>query len=289
MVNVIDGSLVRTLIAQQFPELSHLPVRPVRKQGHDNRTFRLGDELSVRLPSSPSYADAVEKEATALATLRNLSVQTPEIVALGEPSDDYPLPWSIRRWLPGTTWEEADVLDRVGLAKALGELLVELRSLPADVGLYAGRHSFFRGCHPSVYGDEVATSLSLLKGKAEAERCLKIWQEGMRSVWTDLPVWFHGDLAVGNVLMTGEKVSALIDFGACGVGDPACDYAIAWTYFDADERQHFRASIEVDEGTWRRAKSWALWKALASLAGSSAPDTNGIQARALGEILRDET
>lgn len=286
----IDRSLVHKLIAQQFPDLSDLLVSPIKKQGHDNRTFRLGDELTVRLPSQPSYADAVQKEATALAALKHrLSVETPEVVALGEPSDDYPLPWSIRRWLEGTTWEETQVLDRHALAKALGTILVELRSIPIDIDLYAGKHSFYRGCHPSVYGDEVVKSLNILNDQTRTRRCLDTWQKGMESVWAEDPVWFHGDIAVGNVLMTGEKVSALIDFGTCGVGDPACDFAIAWTYFNADERQHFRDAIKVDDGTWYRAKAWALWKALVSLTGLSGPDTDGIQARALSEILCDET
>lgn len=285
----IDGSLVQKLIAQQFPDLSELPVSPIKKQGYDNRTFRLGDELTVRLPSQPSYADAVQKEATALAAMKHrLSVETPEVFALGEPSDDYPLPWSIRHWLDGTTWEETQVLDRHALAKALGTILVELRSIPVDIDLYAGKHSFYRGCHPSVYGDEVVKSLNILNDQTKTKRCLNIWQKGMTSVWAEGPVWFHGDVAVGNVLMINEKVSALIDFGLCGAGDPACDFAIAWTYFNAGERRHFKDAIKVDDGTWYRAKAWALWKALVSLTGLSGPDTDGIQARALREILCDE-
>lgn len=286
----IDKSLVQKLIAQQFPDLSELPVSPIKKQGHDNRTFRLGDELTIRLPSQPSYADAVQKEATALAALKNrLSVETPAVFAMGEPSDDYPLPWSIRRWIEGITWEETNIPDKCALADALGTILVELRSIPVDIDLYAGKHSFYRGCHPSVYGDEVVKSLNILNDPAKTQQCLNIWQKGMASVWAEGPVWFHGDVAVGNVLMVGGKVSALIDFGTCGVGDPACDFAIAWTYFGADERHQFREAIKVDDGTWYRARAWALWKALVCLTGLSGPDTNGIQARALSEILREVT
>ncbi len=286
----IDGSMVQKLIAQQFPYLSDLPVKPIKKQGHDNRTFRLGDELSVRLPSQPSYADAVQKEATALGALDGrLSVDIPEVFALGEPSNEYPLPWSIRRWLAGTTWEDTQVLDRCSLARSFGAILVELRSIPADINLSAGKHSFYRGCHPSVYGDEVVNSLRKMGDQTKTKLCLEIWQKGTESVWTNDPVWFHGDVAVGNVLMAGEKVSALIDFGTCGVGDPACDFAIAWTFFDVSERQHFRDAIKVDDGTWRRAKAWALWKALVSLTGLSVPDTEGVQSRALDQILSDET
>lgn len=225
---VINDSLVRRLVAQQFPHLGDLSVRPIKKQGWDNRTFRLGDELSVRLPSERSYAAAVKTEAIALSALNSsLSVVIPEVIALGEPSEDYPLPWSIRRWIVGKTLEDTHVLDQCSLARTLGTILVELRSAPVNIDLLAGKHSFYRGCHPSVYGDEVVKSLNILNGQIDTKRCLDIWQSGMISVWSADPVWFHGDIAVGNILMAGESVKALIDFGTCGVGDPACDFAIA--------------------------------------------------------------
>ncbi|MBH1973722.1 MAG: aminoglycoside phosphotransferase family protein [Rhodobacteraceae bacterium] len=284
----IDASLVKRLIARQFPHLGDLPVGPVAKQGWDNRTFRLGESLTVRLPVGPAYAAAVKKEAVALAALKpHLSVALPDVVALGEPTDDYPLPWSIRRWIEGETLESAGPEDRCAFAKRLGAVLVELRSAPAKMELIAGEHSFFRGCHPSVYGGGVVESLQILAGRVDVERCFEIWQSGITSAWAKEPVWFHGDVAAGNLLMSEGNLCALIDFGTCGVGDPACDFAIAWTYFDAKERHVFREAINVDDGTWSRAKSWALWKALVSLAGLSSPDTNGFQARALREILSE--
>ncbi len=283
---VIDAPLVARLIAQQFPHLRDLPVAAVKNQGWDNRTFRLGDTLSVRLPSDASYAAAVQKESVALDALATcLSVAIPAIVAIGEPSGDYPLPWSIRRWIPGTTLEATQVTDRSALARALGAVLVALRAAPPVDALRAGKHSFFRGCHPGVYGDEVVQSLDILKDQIDTRRCLDIWQNGIASHWEADPVWFHGDMAVGNILMSGDRISALIDFGTCGIGDPACDFAIAWTCFDAGSRPHFKDAIRVDDGTWQRAKAWALWKALVSLAGLSSPDADGLQARALAALL----
>lgn len=286
----IDCSLVQSLIERQFPDLCSLAVVPIEKQGHDNRTFRLGEELTVRLPSHPSYADAVQKEATALDALDGqLSVEIPKIFGLGKPSQEYQLPWSIRHWLGGETWENTKVLDNSSLARNFGEILVELRSIPADISLSAGKHSFYRGCHPSAYGDEVIESLRRMGDPTKSKQCMKIWQRGMASAWSNAPVWFHGDMAVGNVLMKGDKVSALIDFGTCGVGDPACDFTIAWTYFDASTRQHFRKAAKIDDDTWHRAKAWALWKALVSINGLSGPDTDGVQARALGEVIDDDS
>ncbi|MEP5151499.1 aminoglycoside phosphotransferase family protein [Planktotalea sp.] len=281
----INTSLVRRLIDAQFPEYTHLPIRAVPEQGNDNRTFRLGDQHSIRLPSNSSYASAVAKEATALKSIKPVfSLDVPDVVAMGQPSEDYPLPWSIRRWIDGVTWQTTEVKDKRALAKSLGGILKELRAIPTLPTLFAGQHSFYRGCHPSAYSDEVIKSLGILNDTELTQQCLRIWQRGLTTVWTHDPVWFHGDIAVGNVLMNEQNITALIDFGTCGVGDPACDYAIAWTYFDAETRAHFREAIEIDDGTWQRAKAWALWKALVSLTGLSAPDTHGIQKRALKEI-----
>lgn len=284
----IDKTLVKKLVSQHFPHLSKLPVEPIEKQGWDNKTFRLGDDLTVRLPSAQAYAAAVQKEATALRKLGPcLSVSIPEVVGLGEPCPEYPLPWSIRRWIAGQTLQDADVLDRKALASALGSVLVELRAVSSEDGMPAGKHSFFRGSHPSVYNHEVAQSLDRLGDRIDTPLCNDIWQESINSDWSDRPVWFHGDVAAGNILVNDGLLSSLIDFGTCGIGDPACDFVMAWTYFNVDERLIFRESVKVDDETWQRAKAWALWKALVCLSGLSNPDIDGTQARALNEIQNE--
>ncbi|PVB61342.1 aminoglycoside phosphotransferase family protein [Labrenzia sp. 011] len=285
----IDERLVARLIRRQFPHFSHLPIAPVSKQGWDNRTFRLGDRLSVRLPSHASYAEAVEKEANVLATLgKDLSVDVPEVVAIGAPSEEFPLPWSVRRWIKGDTLADTAGVDQRSLAISLGKCLAELRSIPSGNGPYAGRHSFYRGCHPSVYGDEVQKSLESLEGKVDASLCRAIWQRSVSSAWKGKPVWFHGDVAIGNILADNSTVTALIDFGTCGVGDPACDFVMAWTYFGVKDRRFFRSACAIDENTWQRARGWALWKALACLSGLSGPDLDGIQVRTLQTLCEEE-
>ncbi|POF30024.1 aminoglycoside phosphotransferase family protein [Roseibium marinum] len=285
----IDEHTVAQLIHQQFPHLSRLPIAQVKKQGWDNRTFKLGDALSVRLPSNASYADAVRKEADVLMTLaKHLRVEVPEVVAVGAPSEEFPLPWSIRRWVEGDTLENTQGVEQDAFAISLGNTLADLRAIKTSRGPYAGRHSFFRGCHPSVYGDEVQKSLEILESKVDAARCLDIWQRCITSAWKDKPVWFHGDVAVGNIIVENSTVKALIDFGTCGIGDPACDFAMAWTYFDVESRGIFRSACAIDGDTWQRARGWALWKALVCLSGLSNPDTDGTQARALQEICDEE-
>jgi aminoglycoside phosphotransferase (APT) family kinase protein len=281
-------AIVEALIADQFPHWAHLPVTPVPRQGWDNRTFRLGTDLSVRLPSAAAYVAAVAKEDQCLPALAaHLPLPVPEPVAIGRPSEAYPHPWSVRRWLEGETLLDAPDVDRGRLADDLGKILTILRAVPAAGGPAAGQHSFYRGCHPSAYADQVQRSLRLLEGAVDTEACQAVWDAGMRSVWARGPVWFHGDIAPGNLLTTDGVLSALIDFGTCGVGDPACDLQIAWTYFTGDERRRFRAAAGLDDATWARARAWTLWKALIMIAGISGTDDDGAQARNLAAVLAD--
>jgi len=205
-------------------------------------------------------------------------------VALGKPGRGYPFPWSVRRWLAGDTVDESTGVDRVQLAIDLGNLLRALMSLPVDAGTAAGRHSFYRGSHPSAYSDEVQAALVQLDGEVDTEHCRSVWLAATTRAWGSPPVWFHGDVAVGNLLVSDNRLSAMIDFGTCGVGDPACDLVMAWTYFEGDSRETFRDAVGLDMATWQRARGWALWKALVTLSGGSGPGSDDSW-RVLDEVL----
>lgn len=277
------AAVVRALVADQFPQWADLSVTPVARQGNDNRTFRLGPDLAVRMPAGPGYAAAVEKEDRALPLLaRCVAVAVPEVVATGRPGAGYPHPWSVRRWLPGAVLADAGPVDDEQLGSDLGRFLRELRSAPAHDGPPAGAHSYGRGLHPRTYGDEVHEALRRLGGTVDRARCTAIWREAAVSAWAGDPVWFHGDLAPANLLVTGGRLSAVIDFGTCGVGDPACDLVIAWTWLGDAGRSAFRTAVDLDEDTWARARGWALWKALITQPGSPLHDE---QQRALHQLL----
>lgn len=280
----INTALVTTLIGEQFPQWAGLPITPVEPQGWDNRTFRLGEQLCVRLPSASHYAAAIAKEDTVLPLLAAaLPLPVPEPVATGAPGPTFPFPWSVRRWLQGTTLDVADDVDHVSLARDLAAFLNALRATPTEQGPAAGRQSFFRGCHPSVYSDEVDRALNMLAGRVDVQRCRQIWLEAITTVWAAPPVWSHGDLDVGNVLVRDGRISAVIDFGCCAVGDPACDLAMAWTFFSDPARHVFHESLDLDAHTWRRARGWVLWKALITLANT--PEGADPHQRHLAEVL----
>ncbi|SCG38996.1 Predicted kinase, aminoglycoside phosphotransferase (APT) family [Micromonospora humi] len=280
----IDETLVRTLVAEQFPRWAHLPVTAVARQGWDNRTFHLGDELLVRLPSAEGYVPGIAKEDHCLPILaRHLPLPVPEPVATGAPGAGYPYPWSVRRWLPGDTLAATRDLDRAAVARDLGGLLAALRRVPSVGGPAAGRHSAFRGCHPSVYGDEVEQALAVLGDRVDTAACRAVWARALTSAWPHAPVWFHGDVSAGNLLVADGRLTAVIDFGQCGVGDPACDLVPAWTWCVGAERAVFSGAVGLPADTWRRARGWALWKALVSLARGPHVE----QARALAAVLDD--
>lgn len=283
----ITVELVRRLVDEQFPEWSDRPVTPVANQGNDNRTFRLGQDLTVRLPSAASYVAGIDKEDRFLPLLsEHVSVPVPAPVRAGHPTDEYPYPWSVRRWIVGETPDHDPDLDRAGFAHDLGVFLRELRAVPADGGPVAGLHSFYRGCHPSVYGDQVQAVLNELAGKVDVDACQAIWRDATRSAWPNEPVWVHGDVAVGNLLTAKGRLSAVIDFGTCCVGDPACDLVIAWTYLTGREREIFRESAGLSADTWARARGWALWKALITVTDPSNAHVES-QTNALAQLLAE--
>lgn len=280
---VIDAELVTTLIAEQFPQWSDLPVTQVVPGGWDNRTFRLGDELSVRLPSNESYVLQVEKEQRWLPVLaRQLSVPVPVPVGSGRPSERFPFPWSVYRWLPGHV-ASADLIARdATFAAGLARFLVELQRADASDGPVPGAHNFFRGDSPAVYDEETRQAISALGGTIDAAVVTEVWDAALSTRWDAAPVWFHGDVSEGNLLVEGGRLAAVIDFGTSGIGDPACDLVIALTTFRGEAREAFRAERGLDEATWARARGWAIWKALivaAGMAGSHSPESEALKAR----------
>ena len=261
----ITESLVQQLIAQQFPAWSDKSIRLVECSGWDNRTFHLGDDMLVRLPSAAGYAAQVEKEQQWLPYFENkLPLNIPAPLAMGQASGLYPWPWSVYRWLPGSSINTLprEQIDLNKIALTLADFLNAFQRIDPSSGPQAGAHNYYRGAHPSVYGDEAIESINQLLQGGEQKAALEIWGAAMDSSWQGKGVWVHGDISSGNLLVDNGKLSAVIDFGCLGVGDPACDLMIAWTLFDAPVRETFKTHLDLDNDTWRRGKAWALWKCL---------------------------
>lgn len=258
----ITVDLVKKLIFEQFPQWSHLEIKPVKNSGHDNRTFHLGDDLTIRLPSGKEYEPQIQKEAKWLPVLaQHLSLPITAPVAKGKPTPEYPLAWSINRWLVGETVTHTNV-DLQKFAIELARFLKELEAINAENGPQAGAHNFYRGGDLAVYIEEFEQALTQLPAGPQRNHYQDIWTTALATKWEKKTVWVHGDIAVGNLLVNDGHLSGVIDFGILGTGDPACDLVMAWTFFDSKSRKAFKEEMGLDDTTWQRGKAWALWKAL---------------------------
>ncbi|WP_328943282.1 aminoglycoside phosphotransferase family protein [Streptomyces sp. NBC_00250] len=254
----IDTALVERLVAAQFPEWAGLPLRAVASAGTDNAMFRLGDDLVVRLPRVPYAARQVEREQRWLPLLGpHLPLDVPVPVGRAGESAEFPLPWSVYRWLDGDDTHNVPLADLAHAAAELGRFGAALRSLDASEGPAASRGgpvtAWEEGNLPRAIRDLGA------EGLVDAELATASWEAVLRlPQWDGAPVWIHGDLLPGNLLGREGRLSAVIDFGGVGAGDPACDMMPAWTLFTADTRPLFREAARVDDATWARGRGWAL-------------------------------
>jgi aminoglycoside phosphotransferase (APT) family kinase protein len=287
--DTITPQLVRRLVAAQFPQWADLPITPAMPQGWDNRTFRLGTDLSVRLPSAVGYTPQVEKEHRYLPRLQPLPLPIPVPIGMGAPGEGYPFPWSVYRWLPGETALTAPIADTVRFARDLAAFLRALQSVDATDGPPPGLHSAFRGGPLTTYDAETRRSILALHDEIDAKRATTVWEAALAATWLGQPVWFHGDVAVGNLLVEDGRLSAVIDWGCAGVGDPACDTVIAWTFFSGDSRAAFQDALPLDRATWARGRGWALWKALITLVGArhNAPDVANAARHVISDVLAE--
>ncbi|MCX4670603.1 aminoglycoside phosphotransferase family protein [Streptomyces sp. NBC_01381] len=305
----IDAALVKRLIAAQFPQWSELPVRPVEVDGWDNRTYRLGDAMTARLPTAAGYAPAVAKENRWLPRLApGLPVAVPPILAQGEPGEGYAFPWSVRGWLDGETAARDRIDGMERFAVSVAGFIRALQRCDAIGGPQAGAHSWWRGASPAHYDGETRRCLAALERRAERgagsdgvdtggvdtggvdiARATAVWDAALAAEWRGAPVWFHGDIASGNLLVADGRLTAVIDFGTAGVGDPACDLVIAWGMFSGDSREAFRQAVGQDDDTWARARGWSLWKTLLTL--TDCIDTDPVRAadcrRVIEAVLAD--
>lgn len=260
---MITLKLARDLIVAQFPAYAHLPLTSVKQQGHDHGTYRLGDALLMRLPVESCYALKVPLEQALLPKLApHLSVQIPAPVNRGEPSDIYPHAFSIYQWREGDSLNfltlSASEMDQ--LAVDLARFLKELQAIKDVEGPAPGPHNWWRGESVRVYDQDARAQIKRLDGLVHTEKALHLWDQACATSWTQPPLWLHGDMAVGNILLQKGKLSAVIDFGGMAVGDPACDLVMAWTYFSGPSRHIFMQEMNLDKDTWLRSQAWALWK-----------------------------
>ncbi|TQJ02109.1 aminoglycoside phosphotransferase (APT) family kinase protein [Amycolatopsis cihanbeyliensis] len=251
----IDESLVRRLVAGQFPEWVGLPIELVASSGTDNAMFRLGTDLAVRMPRMTGAAKDVAAEQKWVPLLApHLPVAVPTPVACGEPAEGYPYQWTVCRWLPGTNPAVDDLASPEQLARDLGAFIVALRCVDPVDAPPAGR-----GVPLATRDKSTRAAIAASDGLIDTAAVTAVWQDAMRiPAWSGRPAWTHADLSPGNLLVRDGRLAAVIDWGIAGVGDPTVDLIVAWNLLPVSARLAFREVLAADDDTWHRGRGWAL-------------------------------
>jgi aminoglycoside phosphotransferase (APT) family kinase protein len=281
----IDAELVRRLVAAQFPRLAGLPVTPFRSTGTVNAIYRLGDHLCARLPRVQKYTGDLEDELRWLPWLApQLSLRVPEPVATGQPAGGYPFPWAIYRWIDGQPYADELVEDERQAATDLAQFVAELRAIDPAGAPRAGRRPL------RELDGATRTAIDSSRGVIDGDAVAAAWERALEApAWEGAPVWVHTDLLRPNLLADGGRLNAVIDFGGAGIGDPAADVIAAWSVFGSAGRESFRGVLDVDDGTWNRARGFALHQAAMII--PYYPETNpgfvALAKRTVDEVLAD--
>jgi aminoglycoside phosphotransferase (APT) family kinase protein len=251
-----DATLVRRLLAAQFPQWASLPIEPVHSSGTVNALYRLGDELVVRLPRAEWGAGGIAKDSAWLPRLAPLlPVEIPVPLATGRPGEGYPWAWGIYPWLEGEHPSAAAGADAAGLAADLAALVEALRRIDLPEGPPSRRGAPLG----EVQDKQARDALRGLDGRIDVSAATAAWDAALAApAWTGPPVWVHGDLLPGNLLLRAGRLAGVLDWGSVGVGDPACDLVAAWGALPAQARETFRQRLAVDDATWARGRGWAL-------------------------------
>jgi len=256
----ITDKLVKSLVLQQFPQYKSLPLQKVNSTGTVNAIYKLGDELCIRLPMTAWANDSLQTEFNVLPIIsKSVSITVPNIIEKGHPSSDFPFNWAIYNWIPGAIYNNAHAhISETETAKTLAKFIQELRMINTE------KHHPKAGRLPLQQLDEATTTaISNCKGDIDTESALQLWQKLLTlAPWDNKPVWIHADLLKPNLLVYGGKLSAIIDFGSAGIGDPAFDIVPAWATLTSKSRQLFKNLLAVDNDTWLRAKAYALHQAV---------------------------
>jgi aminoglycoside phosphotransferase (APT) family kinase protein len=282
----IDAALVRELVAAQFPQLAGLPVTPFRSAGTVNAIYRLGSRLYVRLPRVARWAADLEAESRWLPWLApHLTLRVPEPVAMGRPAGRYRWPWAVYRWIEGQPYADGLAGDERQAARDLARFVTELRAMDTAGAPRAGRRPLRELDAGTRAGIEAAGD-AIDRGAV-----LTAWELALEApAWDGRgPAWIHSDLIRPNLLVGGGRLRAVIDFGAAGAGDPASDLIAAWSVFGAAGRDAFRDALDPGDGTWDRARGFALHQAVMLIPyyRTTNPGMAALGRRTVGQVLAD--
>jgi aminoglycoside phosphotransferase (APT) family kinase protein len=282
----ITPALVYELLKAQFPQLSGLPLEPIEPAGTDNVMFKLGDSLAVRLPRTEHAAQNIDKECYWLPKLApHLPLPIPAPIEQGHAGLEYGLSWAVCHLLPGKNLSISRIDNLQQAAIDMGHFVSALQQIDA-----VGGPTNKRGLPLRSRDKETRSAIAQLEGVIDVDRATQFWDAILAtSQWNGPARWMHGDLHPGNLLVKDDRISAVIDFGSCGVGDPAADLMVAWTLLDSESRKVFHSIVKSDDASWARGCGWAFTMGI--VAYPYYRDTNPtfatVAKRAMDEALSD--
>lgn len=255
----IDEFIVKKLLEEQFPFLSNLPLKKVPSAGTDNALYTLGEDKVIRLPKIDWAVDSINKEYEWLPKVAPfLPFKIPQPIYKGNPTSYYPWPWFISNWIEGSN---PSVNQLPNSNEWIDDLILFIEKLH-EINITNGPPSQ-RGIPLKKRDLETRKAIKQLEGIIDTESITLLWETFLKIAdWDKPPVWVHGDLSPGNLLLYKERLNAVIDFGLMGIGDPACDLIIAWNLLPKHSRSYFKSKLSVDENTWQRGRGWALSNSL---------------------------
>ncbi|MBV1856140.1 aminoglycoside phosphotransferase family protein [Catellatospora tritici] len=260
----VSSDQMRRLIESQFPRWAGLPVIGQPIGGTDHALFRIGDDLVARMPRIDWATDQADSDSRWLPVLApHLPLPVPVPLGVGEPGAGYPYRWSVVPWLPGENPADGN-FDPDAAAADLAAFITALSRVDTTGGPV--KTGTMRGVPLAARDELTRQAIAALGDRVDTRAVTRSWEQSLEAdAWTGPPVWLHGDLQAGNLLVHERRLSAVIDFGGLGLGDPAVELMPAWSMFSGSSRDLFRDALGCDEAMWLRGRGWALSTALVVL------------------------
>ncbi|MDI1463889.1 aminoglycoside phosphotransferase family protein [Catellatospora sp. KI3] len=257
---VADADQVRRLVENQFPQWAGLPVVAQPIGGTDHALFRIGSDLVARMPRIDWATDQADSDSRWLPVL---APHLPLPLGVGEPGEGFPYRWSVVPWLPGDNPADGN-FDADAAALDLAEFVLAMGRVDTTGGPVKTGQA--RGTALAGRDELTRRAIAELGDRVDAPAVTRSWEQSLEAdAWTDPPVWLHGDLQAGNLLVHQRRLSAVIDFGGLGLGDPAVELMPAWSMFAGTSRRLLREALGCDDAMWLRGRGWALSTALVGL------------------------
>lgn len=261
----VTEALIRKVLRDQTPQWAGLPLHRVDSSGTDNELFRLGESLVVRVPRRPSASRQITKELDWLPRLTGLPLAIPKLRHRGPVDLGIECEFGIFDWMEGDIANPEKIADPDEAAASLAGFLKALREMSVDGAPPAGSINSQRGVALAEMEERTLPAIQVVSDEIDASAAIELWKAGVCEPFSAPPAWLHGDLKADNLLAIDGKLSGVIDWGLAAAGDPAADYAAAWSWVAPAARGTFRQILSLSENDWLRAKAWALYGAVIAL------------------------